>query len=92
MLPIFVVTDQLADVFAAGTITSPGDLLVDELLQVGHDHVPSLANMRFGARFSAPSTLCCNKKERQAIKIPVVIALLRFCCAFIGHGVRFQST
>ncbi|WP_064837779.1 hypothetical protein [Rhizobium phaseoli] len=34
MLPIFVAADQFSDVFAAGAIASPGDLLVDELLQV----------------------------------------------------------
>jgi len=34
MLPVFVATDQLAYVLAAGTIASPGDLLVDEVLQV----------------------------------------------------------
>lgn len=33
MLPIFVAADQFADVFAAGSTASPGDLLVDELLQ-----------------------------------------------------------
>lgn len=34
MLPIFVATDQLTDVFAAGSIASSGDLLVDKLRQV----------------------------------------------------------
>lgn len=34
MLPIFVAADQFAYVFAAGAIASPGDLLVDKLLQV----------------------------------------------------------
>ncbi len=34
MQPIFVMTDQLADVFPARAIASPGDLQLGELLQV----------------------------------------------------------
>ncbi|ANL57342.1 hypothetical protein AMC86_PD00883 (plasmid) [Rhizobium phaseoli] len=54
MLPIFVAADQFADVFAAGAIASPGDLLVDELFQVigqGNTHSAHRAKMARLAKF-----------------------------------------
>ena len=70
MLPIFVATDQLADVFAAGTIAWPGDLLVDELLQVIRQrniHSAHWAKIASMAKFGKARNPGGGYRSRQAL-------------------------